>query len=297
MYKREILDFMRRPARKQVDQPLSSLYSYRQGDEEYNIWYNKYLSDMKSSQFKDREAAKTRCNPEIDVGYTRADLYEKYASYFCIHFVHGCCSEGAGCKYFHRVPSLQECQTVDHTRDIFGRARHASHREDMAGVGSFMNETRTLMVTEFKIVNSSGSSSLNSNQLQGGTEDGLTQMYETLYRHFQEWGELEDIKLLPNKGLAFVRFKHRCMAEFAKEAMQSQALDRKEVLQIKWAQDETEAVAGGAEQREREDAVALKKAVEKQHSQMQHSEKLKLLQERRAQLVQMNSGNSNYAGE
>ena len=33
------------------------------------------------------------------------------------------------------------------------------------------------------------------------------------------FGEIEDVKVMVAKGHAFVRFKHRCMAEFAKEAM------------------------------------------------------------------------------
>ena len=46
-------------------------------------------------------------------------------------------------------------------------------------------------------------------------------MYEILWRHFHIWGDIEDINILPNRGLAFIRFKHRCMAEFAKAAMMS----------------------------------------------------------------------------
>lgn len=44
---------MKRPARKQVEESLATKYSYKQGDEEYNIWYDKFLSD--GNKFKDRE--------------------------------------------------------------------------------------------------------------------------------------------------------------------------------------------------------------------------------------------------
>lgn len=43
---------MSRPARRQVDTPISARFAYKQGDEVYNIWYDKYLSDDK---FKERE--------------------------------------------------------------------------------------------------------------------------------------------------------------------------------------------------------------------------------------------------
>lgn len=46
------------------------------------------------NKYKDRDAALTRCNPETDSGYTKADLYEKFSSNFCFHFARGCCCEG-----------------------------------------------------------------------------------------------------------------------------------------------------------------------------------------------------------
>ena len=32
-----------RPARKQVEQSLANNYTYKEGDEEYNFWYSKYI--------------------------------------------------------------------------------------------------------------------------------------------------------------------------------------------------------------------------------------------------------------
>jgi hypothetical protein len=61
-----------RPARKQVETSLANNYTYKEGDEEYNFWYSKYIC---SKDEKDKEAALTRCNPELDVGYTAADLF------------------------------------------------------------------------------------------------------------------------------------------------------------------------------------------------------------------------------
>jgi hypothetical protein len=36
----------------------------------------------------------------------------------------------------------------DNLRDVFGRARHATHKEDHTGIGSFNKECRTLLITE-----------------------------------------------------------------------------------------------------------------------------------------------------
>jgi hypothetical protein len=80
----------------------------------------------------------------------------------------------------------------------------------MKGVGSFAKETKALYVSEYRLP---------------GTEHGVTQMYEVLLRHFSMWGEVEDVNILPHKGYAFIKYVHRCMAEFAKEAMTNQTLD------------------------------------------------------------------------
>lgn len=82
------------------------------------------------------------------------------------------------------MPCFAECVSVDNQRDIFGRVRHNSHREDRGGVGSFNIETRSLEVRDFK-----------------APTEGVgvvTQMYEILYRHFSEWGDVEDIRYYPN---------------------------------------------------------------------------------------------------
>lgn len=52
------------------------------------------------------------------------------------------------------------------------------------------------------------------------------------------WGDIEDVNILPHKGYAFIKYAHRCMAEFAKEAMTNQALDSTEIIVIKWANED-----------------------------------------------------------
>lgn len=44
--------------------------------------------------------------------------------------------------------------------------------------------------------------------------------------------------MLTGRGIAFVRYRNRCSAEFAKEAMFGQALDHNEILLVKWANDD-----------------------------------------------------------
>jgi hypothetical protein len=213
-------NYLKRPARKQIEKPYIKEFAYKQGDEEYNIWFDKYLNDYIVRQ---RTPASTRCDPEKDIGYTKADLFEPETSYWCLHFVRGCCAEGANCSFFHHLPSLQECKKIAPIKDIFGRSRHATQRDDMGGIGCFQKECKTIVVGDLKI--------------PPGT-DPVEQLNEMLWRHFSLWGKIEDIMLIPAKCLAFIRFYHRCYAEIAKEAMSNQSLDFDEMISIKWTNED-----------------------------------------------------------
>lgn len=213
-------EWMQRPARKQVETPVSANLAYKQGDEVYNIWYDKFLSDDK---FKEREQAVTRINPELDQGYSRADLYNKGLGFFCIHFARGCCVEGKNCRYYHHIPTLDECLGIDQVKDVFGRSRFSKQRDDMEGVGSFLKEIRTIRLSDFCLVKSK-------------TGDEVTPTYEALWRHAACLGKLEDIHLVPERCVAFVRYAHRCMAEFAKESLANQPLESNEIMIARWAE-------------------------------------------------------------
>ena len=77
-------------------------------------------------------------------------------------FARGSCANGVNCRFYHRIPSIEDCQAVDQSKDLFGRARFSTFREDMKGVGTFAKETRAIYVSDFKLPN---------------TDNGVTQMY------------------------------------------------------------------------------------------------------------------------
>lgn len=54
-----------------------------------------------------------------------------------------------------------------------------------------------------------------------------------LLRHFDEWGDIERIKLLHSRGVGFVTYFSELSAQFAKEAMMNQSLDNDEVLNVR----------------------------------------------------------------
>lgn len=63
---------MQRPARKQVNEAKWGT-AYVEGNYDYNIWYDKYLSDRSVEQ--ERAPALYMCDPDLDTGFTKADLF------------------------------------------------------------------------------------------------------------------------------------------------------------------------------------------------------------------------------
>jgi len=107
--------------------------------------------------------------------------------------------------------------------DIFGRERHRTDREDMGGVGSFNREGKTIYIGGLKIEK----------------ENKGQNLEEILIKQFSEWGDIENVRVVHSKGLAFIKYRLRASAEFAKEAMSDQTLGiSDEVLNIRWANDD-----------------------------------------------------------
>jgi hypothetical protein len=70
---------LQRPAVKQVNDTQQNDVAYLEGNYEYNIWYDKYLTDM-TKKPKKRLPALNKCNPEQHAGYTKADTLDKQGS-------------------------------------------------------------------------------------------------------------------------------------------------------------------------------------------------------------------------
>lgn len=179
----------------------------------YNIWYGKFIGENWSDRyFKDREASATRCRVALDAGKTIAGT----DAYICLHFARGNCSNGSKCSFVHCIPTKAQEDRIDFMHDCFGRERHSGDRDDMMGTGSFNRECRTLYVSGLKP--------------NCGPEIG-----SSIYKHFSEFGEIVKLRVIDRKQIAFVTYRHRHGAEFAKEAMQNQTLDNDELLSVRWA--------------------------------------------------------------
>lgn len=210
-------DLLKRPARVQMD-PQDAKKYYVQGTEEYNIWYDRYTGDHWRGGDK-KELAETRCKMATDVGYTKADEFDPKGTknFFCYHFAKGRCTQGKNCTFFHRIPTERDMDRFDTAVDVFGRERFKDHRQDMGGTGSVEDECTTLYV---------GGVSINDN-----TEGAL-------WRAFGEWGTPKKMNIIKRLNIAFVTYNNRLNAEFAKVAMAGQALDGKEVLNLRWAYED-----------------------------------------------------------
>lgn len=220
--------WMQRPARVQIEEYTASMYV--QGSENYNIWYNKWAGD-RNEYVNGRPTltpASYKCDPENDCGYTRAtNVHSVDASgtqYICLFFAKGCCTQGKNCAFLHRLPEMQDEYMLDPSVDIFGRERHARHRDDMSGVGSFNEDCKTLFVGDVHV---------------DTTEPNpVESLKATLLHEFSKFGPVTEMNVVPTKGVAFISFPSRVFAEFAKVAMASQPLEKySTALNVKWAHE------------------------------------------------------------
>ncbi|KAF3925600.1 hypothetical protein ABW21_db0205267 [Orbilia brochopaga] len=229
----------RRPARPQVD-----IANFKPGEipqqtgTVWNIWYNKWSGGDREDKYISKHHAEGRCNVSKDSGYTKADRVP--GSYFCLFFARGLCPHGHQCEYLHRLPTIHDM--FNPNIDCFGRDKHSDYRDDMGGVGSFMRQNRTLYIGRIHV----------SDDIE-----------EIVARHFAEWGQVERIRVLNSRGVAFVTYTNEANAQFAKEAMAHQSLDHSEILNVRWATVDPNPLAQARDKRriEEQAAEAIRKAL------------------------------------
>ncbi|KAI0471865.1 hypothetical protein GGR56DRAFT_667663 [Xylariaceae sp. FL0804] len=228
----------KRPARPQVDSSFITSEPPPQTGTIFNIWYNKWSGGDREDKYLSKTPAKGRCNVAKDSGFTRADKVT--GSYFCLFFARGICPKGQDCEYLHRLPGIHDL--FNPNVDCFGRDKHSDYRDDMGGVGSFMRQNRTIYVGRIHV-----------------TDD----IEEVVARHFAEWGQVERVRVLNTRGVAFITYTNEANAQFAKEAMAHQSLDHEEVLNVRWATADPNPMAQAREARrvEEQAAEAIRRAL------------------------------------
>ncbi|CAL8582099.1 Pre-mRNA-splicing factor [Xanthoria parietina] len=228
---KKIVRKKRRPARPQVEAGTFKSEPPPQTGTIFNIWYNKWSGGDREDKYLSKTAAPSRCDVARDSGYTRGDKI--VGSYFCLFFARGLCPRGQECEYLHRLPGIHDL--FNPNVDCFGRDKYSDYRDDMGGVGSFMRQNRTLYVGRIHV-----------------TDD----IEEIVARHFAEWGQVERIRVLTARGVAFVTYSNEANSQFAKEAMAHQALDHSEVLNVRWATMDPNPLAQKREARKIEEQAA-----------------------------------------
>ncbi|EGE03935.1 pre-mRNA-splicing factor cwc2 [Trichophyton equinum CBS 127.97] len=229
--KTKIIRRKRRPARVQVDPSTVKSEPPPQTGTIFNIWYNKWSGGDREDKYLSQQPAESRCNIAKDSGYTRADKIT--GSFFCIFFARGLCPKGHECEYLHRLPGIHDL--FNPNVDCFGRDKFSDYRDDMGGVGTFMRQNRTLYVGRIHV-----------------TDD----IEEVVARHFAEWGQIDRIRVLNQRGVAFVTYTNEANSQFAKEAMSHQSLDNNEILNVRWATVDPNPAAQKREARRIEEQAA-----------------------------------------
>ena len=233
-----IAECLTRRARKQRDPAFGPSRERAFDTKNANAWYGASRGDGRRQQL----AAETRCDAVLDSGRTRGDDREETTA--CLHFARGRCSAGGECAFLHRLPTALDDARASLTHDVFGRERHATDREDNAGVGNFTRDVKTLFAH------------------YGGVfpDADADFVRDAIHSDFAEWGPVSSVRVLPTKCVAFVTYAHRSAAEFAKEAMAGQtprkASRNAGVLSVRWANDDPNPAARAEKKRAREETAA-----------------------------------------
>ncbi|CAK0833067.1 unnamed protein product [Prorocentrum cordatum] len=227
-----------RPARQQVKSDAGKV-QYIQGHEDFNVWFGKAENDRFNK--KERDPAQTRCNPATDTGWTSADTPGAQDSHFCMFFAKGSCNLGFRCSYYHRIPTPADAKKCDMVHDIFGRQKHREPRDDMGGVGCLHSPCDTVFVGDLFFDRT--------------RVDAIQEVEQDIHQAFGEWGEIQQVRVIPSKALGFVRYKYRASAEFAMIAMNNQRLGKSQCIKVKWANADPNPRAEKARRIERQDMV------------------------------------------
>lgn len=225
-----------------MDKPVTGLEDSNDTSQ-YNIWSHRKLRAFRSPREGrgTKQQSEYRCLPTLHSGWTRGS--RSGCAYCCLYFARGICHHGRDCNYLHRVPTEADEQRhrTEPQYDIFGRDRIAEER-GTKGVGSYSRQCTTLYI-----------------YLGGAAALPVETLREKLSSNFKEWGPVEDVKVVPSKSIAFVRYAWRSSAEFAKAAMHQQTLGREAenaVLDVRWANDDSNPIAQLRTKREQEESLA-----------------------------------------
>ncbi|BFZ61188.1 Pre-mRNA-splicing factor [Saitoella coloradoensis] len=221
----------RRPARIQAEARPADQQVPPQTGQVFNIWYGKWAGGDREDAYISKQHSEYRCVIAKDSGFTKADRVP--GAYFCLQFARGMCPNGPDCNFLHRLPTVHDMFSPN--VDCFGRDKHADYRDDMGGVGSFMRQNHTIYVGRIHV----------SDEIE-----------EVVARHFAEWGEVERIRVLNSRGVAFVTYVNQANAQFAKEAMAHQSLDHNEILNVRWATQDPNPLAQKRDARRLEEQAA-----------------------------------------
>ena len=145
------------------------------------------------------------------------------------------------CRFYHRVPQSEDIWSAeaDHMKDIFGRSRHATFKENRTGIGPFAKDCKILCVSRIKFDDSDIDNDQPNSTYVGTLPANFSakDMVRLVYDQFTPWGEVEDIIFNQSRLLVYVKYRFRVSAEFAREAMQNQVLVEgvKDPIKIQWA--------------------------------------------------------------
>jgi len=154
----------------------------------------------------------------------RGPYYERNRTHVCSFFVRGECTRGAYCPYRHEM--VQETELSDQNmKDRYFGVNDPVAQKMLKGLDGALGK-------KFGPPLAPADQSVRTLFVGGVT--GLTTEAE-LREHFQASGEISSVRLITDKGIAFVEMKSRQSAEAAVQALHGNLNIAGARLSVKWA--------------------------------------------------------------
>ncbi|XP_078435552.1 zinc finger CCCH domain-containing protein 40-like [Wolffia australiana] len=209
-------------------------------------------SDVNREYFAEEHDRKARAGIDYESSYGKAHpndtilklqrtspYYKRNRAHICSFFVRGECTRGAECPYRHEMPET-------------GELSHQNIKDRYYGVNDPVALKLLSMAGEMSTLNPPEDESIRTLYV-GGLDARITE--QDLKDNFYAHGEIESIRLVPQRACAFVSYTTREAAEKAAEELSNKLIVKGLRLKLMWgkpqgARPEVDDSEGSASQQQ-----------------------------------------------
>ena len=155
----------------------------------------------------------------------RTPYYKRNENHYCSFFLRGECTRGAFCPYKHEIPLYLQDDPMSHQniKDRFNGVNDPVAEKLMKKYGPDSTFDAVLELPEDKSI---------TTLWCGGMEDSVTE--EDVRNKFYPFGAVSNIRMVYNKGCAYITYVNRKAAELAAKTLHNKIVIRGSKLRLAW---------------------------------------------------------------